>query len=204
MNISNDLKKFISKHIDLIENKDIRLLKSLIQREDIEDKYDLYQILKELYGYYDYLCHTTTVEPGIFYREKLHMIKIPPTIDSFYSGGISKCDVGTVYIEQNPRQALKMFGSPFAESLIHTIVCNRDLEAIGNMFDGTEVKKFEVYGDIVYVRDYNDKPAFSRLYVKSPNTEFTVSKDSKITAGGDKYLLSQYLSACGFKNIKIV
>ena len=73
MNISNDLKEFISKHINLIEDKNLGALRAYLNRELIAtDIYQFYDVLGYLYDYSEWLRHTNVVPYGFITYKKLN------------------------------------------------------------------------------------------------------------------------------------
>lgn len=71
MNISNDLNEFISKHINLIEDKDLGAIHvKAAESLNTRDRDSLYKILRAVENSYTWLQNTTAVPNDFFVMKK--------------------------------------------------------------------------------------------------------------------------------------
>ena len=209
--VSDRLKKFIERHIDLIENASQQRDLSILYRYVSDflgdsDRIDLWHILKELdNGLADcneWLLYSGIIPSKFLQGDDLPMLRIPPAVQGMHANSVDGCNIGKLVIEYSPRK-LRINSSAISSCEIDSIISNRDLHLGLDAFDKLRgVERFEIYKDIWC--DYGFDVTFPMLYQVNPNMMFVVSNDSMFGRREDKQPLSKHLSDLGFKNIKIV
>lgn len=149
MNISNDLNEFISKHINLIEDKDLGAIHVKAESLDIRDRYSLYKILRAVENSYTWLQNTTVVPNDFFVDEKVDTIIIPCNVDTVNGFAIFNCDINKIVCEENADRALRLIDGFYGKSHIKLFISKRDLELHYAVLLTYIIDEFETNSNII-------------------------------------------------------
>ena len=205
MNISNDLKEFISKHINLIEDKDLGALRVYLSREIYLpiDIYQFYDVLGYLYDYSEWLRHTRVVPYGFITDKKLNTLEIPSNIDSIEGKTLYNSDIDVLRIKDSQRMPIKLSSNFIVDTLVNTFISDRELDLFAGAFSKIEsIKTFQINKD-VHCSKFAYSP-FPDLYKKNPNMHFIVNNDTALVVVRERFSLPEHLHDCGFKNVTVV
>ena len=135
MNVSNDLNKFISKHIDLIEDKDLGALRVYLNKENLPtDIYQFYDVLGYLYDYSEWLRHTSVVPYGFITYKKLNTLEIPSNIDFIEGMILYNSDIDVLCIKDSQSRPIRLYSNFIVDTLVNTFISDRELDLVGGAF----------------------------------------------------------------------
>lgn len=205
MNISNDLNEFISKHINLIEDKDLGALRAYLNKEIFlpTDIYQFYDVLGYLYDYSEWLRHTNVVPYGFITDKKLNTLEIPSNIDSIEGMILYNSDIDVLRIKDSQSMPIRLYTNFIVDTLVNTFISDRELDLVGGAFSSIKsIKTFQINKD-VHCSKFTYSP-FHDLYKKNPNMHFIVNNDTALVVVRKRFSLPEHLHDCGFKNVTVV
>lgn len=202
INVNENVKKFIEKNIELIENHDLDAIDWEAVFLNTKDKHILYRILRAVENSYTWLQNTTAVPNDFFGDEKVDTIIIPCNVDTVNRFAIFNCDINKIVCEENADRALRLIDGFYGKSHIKLFISKRDLELHNAALLIYVIDEFETNSNIIV----KSVSPFGLVYDKNKDIHFTVSKDSMLiySDGKSPESLAKHLINIGFKNVAVV